>query len=373
MKILYFTNIFPHYRTPIWKELINSNQFSIEFFYSKSKLNQIEGVNLEKTFGHENISKFHYIKNYKIFGHIVWQSMSIKKSIFSNYDIIILLGDMKILSNWIVSLISHFRNKKVVFWTHGIYGNEGYFKKKLRLLFLSLSHKILLYENNAKNQLVMSGLNPNDLHVVYNSLDFNIQKKLFEDLSQKQHFQKNNRKKIIFIGRLTKIKKLDMLINVINRLNENIPLYDLKLIGDGPERSYLKSLSKKGIQNGYITFFGPLYDEEKIAKLIFDSDLCVAPGNIGLTCIHSLTYGTPVCTHSNIINQMPEFEAIKEGVNGTLFKEDDIDDLELKIKTWFEKYHQKNTKLSIRKVVDEDYNPHNQIRIINNMIDKWQK
>ena len=42
-------------------------------------------------------------------------------------------------------------------------------------------------------------------------------------------------------------------------------------------------------------------------------------------------------------------------------------------KNWFEKYDQKNTKLSIRKVVDEDYNPHNQIRIINNMIDKWQK
>ena len=373
MKVLYFTNIFPHYRIPIWRELLNSKQFSIEFFYSKSKLNQIEGVNLEKTFGQENISKFNHIKNYKVFGHIVWQSKSIKKSIFSNYDLILLLGDMKILSNWIVALISRFRNKKVVFWTHGIYGNESYFKKKFRLLFLSLSHKILLYENNAKNQLVNSGLDPNDLHVVYNSLDYNIQKKLFEDLLHKHHFQKNNRKKIVFIGRLTKIKKLDMLINVINRLNEKIPLYDLKLIGDGPERSYLESLSKKGIQNGYITFFGPLYNEEKIAKLIFDSDLCVSPGNVGLTSIHSLSYGTPVCTHNNFFNQMPESEIIVNGENGIFFEENNVDDLKEKITLWFNNYNGKRSKKFIRKKIDEYYNPSNQIKIINNIISEWQK
>ena len=40
------------------------------------------------------------------------------------------------------------------------------------------------------------------------------------------------------------------------------------------------------------------------------SDLTVSPGNIGLTAIHSLSYGTPVCSHSNFNNQMPESEAI---------------------------------------------------------------
>ena len=102
--------------------------------------------------------------------------MSIKKSFFSNYDVILLLGDMKIISNWIVSIISRLRNKKVIFWTHGIYGNESYLKKKIRLLFLSLSNKILLYENNAKRQLIKNGLNPSNLHVIYNSLNYDYQK-----------------------------------------------------------------------------------------------------------------------------------------------------------------------------------------------------
>ena len=115
MKILYFTNVFPHYRISIWKELLNSKKFSISIFYSKSQLDQIEGVDLSRNFSEKNILKLNYIKNYKIFGHIVWQSMSIKKSFFFNYDVILLLGDMKIISNWIVSIISRLRNKKVIF------------------------------------------------------------------------------------------------------------------------------------------------------------------------------------------------------------------------------------------------------------------
>ena len=119
--------------------------------------------------------------------------------------------------------------------------------------------------------------------------------------------------KIIFIGRLTKVKKIDMLINVINKLNESNLIYDLKIIGDGPEKTYLQSISSKGVEKGYINFLGSLYDEKKIAKLLYNSDLCVSPGNVGLTCIHSLSYGTPVCTHNNFFNQMPESEIITDG------------------------------------------------------------
>ena len=42
----------------------------------------------------------------------------------------------------------------------------------------------------------------------------------------------------------------------------------------------------------------------------------VSPGNVGLTAIHSLSYGTPVLTHNNFNNQMPEVESIQPGFNG---------------------------------------------------------
>lgn len=372
MKILYFTNIFPHYRLPIWSELSNSKKFYIDFFYSKSNSIGIKtgetNNNLEDNFK----KRLHYIKNFKFNGHVFWQSKSLSKSIFSSYDVIFLLGDMKIINNWIIPIIARLRNKKIVFWTHGIYGNESFLKTKIRLIFLKLANDILLYEKNAKKILLEYGFQPDSLHVVFNSLDYYSQKQIFNELS-KQNEIKSSVRKIIFMGRLTKVKKLDMLIKTVIKLNRSNILYNLKLIGDGPEKERLKELSIEGIRKNYITFYGSVYNEEEIGAHIFNSDLCVSPGNVGLTCIHSLTYGTPVCTHSNAKNQMPEFEAIVEGVNGILFKEDDVDDLEFKIKLWFKEYHEKNTKLFIRKVVDQLYNPSNQIRVINNMIDKWQK
>ena len=96
MKILYFTNVFPHYRISIWKELLNSKKFSISIFYSKSQLDQIEGVDLSRNFSEKNILKLNYIKNYKIFGHIVGNLCQLKSHFF-NYDVILLLGNMKII------------------------------------------------------------------------------------------------------------------------------------------------------------------------------------------------------------------------------------------------------------------------------------
>ena len=48
-----------------------------------------------------------------------------------------------------------------------------------------------------------------------------------------------------------------------------------------------------------IWFYGACYDESKLGELIFNADLCVSPGNVGLTAVHSMGYGTPVITHNN--------------------------------------------------------------------------
>ena len=58
-------------------------------------------------------------------------------------------------------------------------------------------------------------------------------------------------------------------------------------------------------------------------------------GNIGLTAIHSLSFGTPVASHDNFENQMPEVEAIIDGENGFLFEENNSNDLIDKIEQWF--------------------------------------
>jgi len=64
------------------------------------------------------------------------------------------------------------------------------------------------------------------------------------------------------------------------------------------------------------------------------ANVTVSPGQVGLTAIHSLAYGTPVITHNDPNDQGPEWEAIVPGQNGNLFKRGDIDDLARTIRQW---------------------------------------
>ena len=82
--------------------------------------------------------------------------------------------------------------------------------------------------------------------------------------------------------------------------------------------------------NQNVCFFGPCYDEFEIGMLIYNAALCVSPGNVGLTAIHSLSYGTPVISHNDFKHQMPEFEAIVPGETGAFFIANDLNSLEPK-------------------------------------------
>ena len=174
MKILYFTNTFSHYRLPIWKKLLALNNHEIFFHFSFESFKGIISANLESKF-------FINIKSIKLFGIIFWQRGVLNKVLFNNYDTLLLLGEMTILSNWVASIIARIRNKKVIFWGHGIYGNEKGIKKFLRLLFLKLSHYHFLYGNHAKKILINEGFKNDNLVVIYNSLDVETQNQYFLD------------------------------------------------------------------------------------------------------------------------------------------------------------------------------------------------
>lgn len=372
-KILYFTNIFPHYRLSIWKELLNFKAFNIEIYFSQKNPFGIHSPELKDVFTSNEISKLHLIKNYWVKKKVLfWQSKIIKTALFSEFDYLLLLGEMNVISSWISIFIAKIRGKRIFMWSHGIYGNESFIKKTIRLTFLKLANVIFLYENRAKLLLQQNGFNETSLAVVYNSLNYDLYEKLYKRLlnSNKNDFitffKDNSLPTIIFIGRLTKVKKLPILIESVRKSNQIKIRYNLLIVGSGEDQTYLENTFRFLITDGWLHFYGNCFDENKTSELIYHSDLCVSPGNIGLTAIHSLSYGTPVASHSNFNNQMPEVEAIIDGENGFLFTENDSDNLANKIDNWFVE-NPNIDKDFIRKIILEKYNPENQIRIFENI------
>lgn len=373
-KILFITNFFPSYRKSIWKKLLNNKKSDVIFYFDPI---QNEGIQVEELFFSESnkLDSFKEVKNFYFFGRVIWQSRIVRECLSGSFKQAIFLGDMNILSTWISLLICRLRRKKTILWTHGFYGNENYIKRQLRILFYSIGNKYLLYEQRGKKLMIRAGFDANKIFVIYNSLDYELQKEYFENY-QKNNIQKeftffknSKLKTILFLGRLTSVKKIDLLIKSLNKLNSKRVNFNLLIIGEGSQKSSLKKIAKEGLEKGWIYFYGKTYKESELSKLIYSSDLMVSPGNTGLNAVHALSYGTPVGTHNNFYKQMPEAAIIEDQKTGFFFNENDSDDLSLNIDLWFSKFDINLTQAERRRIIDEKYNPEYQIKVMQKALD----
>ena len=145
--------------------------------------------------------------------------------------------------------------------------------------------------------------------------------------------------RIISVGRITKIKNLDTLVEATNLLNEKGIRMNLTLIGspvqpeDVSYKAYLEELVKKHHLEEQVHFSGSVPNKE-VAKHYWDADLSVnlAPtGGIDKAVLESMAAGLPVLVSNKAFG--PYFTPLWERFN---FKERDPQDLALKIKNLIE-------------------------------------
>jgi glycosyltransferase involved in cell wall biosynthesis len=242
-----------------------------------------------------------------------------------------------------------------------------------KTFFKNASGGFLLYGDNAKDTMIREGFSEKKLYVVYNSLDYERQIKLREAQNSGDIYTKHFRNSdpvIIFIGRLQREKKLEMIIEAQKRLIKGGNNINVVFVGTGEMEGLLKSIQEEYGLTNRIWFFGPCYEEEQIARLIYNATLTVSPGDIGLTAIHSLTYGTPVITHSSYRKHGPEYEAITKGETGDFFEENNVTELVDKIARWtdFLRVHREKARAACYSKIDLHYNPKFQIQLLKSVL-----
>lgn len=365
MKIVSVYNIAPIYRKGIFN-LLDRN-YSCDWLFGESP-NGIKQMKPEDFLGKVTI-----VKNSKILGGKAYWQKRVISCVFKPYTHYLFLGDERCLSTWISVLILRFMpQKKVYFWSHGVYGREGIFKQIVQRFFYSLVDGTFLYGNYARNLMIKRGYKANSLFVVHNSLDYEYQLRLRYSIQPSDLYEKhfgNSHPVIIMIGRLNKRKNLDYLIDAIYILKSEGSLFNVVLIGDGEDKDLLeKKVNSSGLSNQF-WFYGSCYNEDDNAALISNADLCVVPGDIGLTAIHSLMFGVPVVTHNCFKYQGPEFEAITPGVTGDFYEYGNVESLSLTIQNWFSKGVSRNEiRNKCYSEVDHNWTPMFQYGIFNSVI-----
>ena len=318
--------------------------------------------------------RWRFVKNFWAGRFFLWQAGVAGLGLTKEFDAIIYLGQFNILSTIVGAFIARLAGKRVLMWTHGFTRERNSPKEFARGCFYRLAHGFLLYGDRARAIMMQKGFDPKGLHVVYNSLDYEAQKLIRSSVSEDELFRLRralfpnpHHHVLSFIGRLTPQKKLDMLIRAGKKLHDGGFPVNILIVGDGGERGRLEKLSDECSMREFTRFFGECHDEKEIGRCLMMSAMCVSPGEVGLTAMHALAYGTPVITHDDPSRQMPECEAIREGVTGCFFRYGSVDDLAGKIRNWLTVNGAcvRAAGENCISVIEDRYHPAAQIRVIN--------
>jgi glycosyltransferase involved in cell wall biosynthesis len=128
------------------------------------------------------------------------------------------------------------------------------------------------------------------------------------------------KKNIICIGRIQKRKRLDHLIEAHSRMNRA----DVGVIIAGPDPDgILRDVDAKNIYK-----LGPIYGDNKY-DLLSAADIYCLPGAVGLSIVDAFYCGLPLVTEEG--DESAELMYLRNGVNGFMVPEDDIDELGRKL------------------------------------------
>lgn len=342
------------YRLPIYNEM--SRRFGCDFHICED--DPKSGI---KTYNHKELDGYSgsfYPR--KVFSNFFWLRGAIKL-FFKDYDVYVVGGPFG-LTYWLFILFSFFSKKRIASWSHGMYGRETGVRKRLKVLFYNLCSMNFVYNERAKQLMVENGISEQKICTVYNSMDTVQDLKIRAGLQPRNIYKSyfNNDYPIaIFVGRVIKDKKLEMLVQAMSILKKQGNPINFFVVGKDVDGVNLKQVAiDNGVENE-VYMYGPCYDNATLGDFYYNADICITPGAIGLTAISSLTFGCPVITHDDFSHQGPEFESVERGVTGDFFKASDVNDLASVITKWFS-IHGESDREQIRQnaysVIDSKWN-----------------
>jgi glycosyltransferase involved in cell wall biosynthesis len=262
----------------------------------------------------------------RLFGPVTWESGIVRLAASSRYDVVVLEGRIYTLSTWVGLLARRALGRRTLLWGHGWRRRDGGVKRHFRLLFYRLADGVMVYGDRAAQMGRDVGYPSSRIFVVGNSIYPralmgrlpSINGPVFQDLDR-------SRPTVLCVSRLSPRRGLALLIEAAERLSRAGTPVNVVLVGDGAAKGSLESLAaRKGIP---VRFLGPVYLREELAAIYAAANATVIPGAAGLGIVQSLAFGCPVIIHDNDDEHGPESEAVRDGVNGSRFREGSIESL----------------------------------------------
>lgn len=191
-------------------------------------------------------------------------------------------------------------------------------------------NKIICVSDSLKKRLLSFKINPKKLTVIPNGVDISIFKaNISSNFLNKYLINKQNAKKVVFVGRLDPQKGVEFLIRSIPHIIKKYNEVHFIILGNGNLELKLKKLVKGLKIQSYVTFLN-MIPLEKMAEFYASADIFCLPSlhegfplslaealSMGLVIVASATEGIP--------------EAILEDKNGFLVEPGNVNSLVKKL------------------------------------------
>lgn len=356
----------PKYRESIYKKI--DDVFDAQFVFGREVIEgKVSGIaKLDyRIFKRAPIEN----KNVLLLKKVLWRTGLLTLPFNKKYKSFLITADAP-LSYIPFLILCRLFGKKVYGWGHGF---KDHFKRFriLEKLYLSSVDVFFTYGESGKEKMQELGWKEHQLSVIYNSLNEGAVSGELTSLKSNIYTEyfRNGFPTLIFIGRLIQSKRIDLLLDAITALRERNLELNLVIIGDGAVRSDLIQQTESLAIADRVWFYGECYDEEELKVLLYNADLCVSPGEVGLTALHTMTYGVPVISHNNFYKQGPEYELIIPGETGLLYEYDNYDDLIDKISYWFtHNYNRDTIRDNCYNLINDKWNSNYQIELLKRKI-----
>lgn len=314
-KVVIIQNVLPSYRKDFFERLNHNNNFDIKIYASEKNELGLKSVDLP------GVDVDYTLKLFSIGSKLMFQSFIRPLIGLNKNDILVISGNPRILTNYILIALARLKGARVVCWSHGWTAGSHGLTSKIRIKMMSMYNAVLLYTDNEVEQFKRKNLISKPTFYLNNGLDYERITEVKNSVIKSRE-SKGSLLKLVFCGRLTEKSKIDLLLVAAHRLDEVV---QLDIIGSGEFYSFcVRYIEDHNLSN--VTLHGQVFDETQLAQIYTNSDVFVYPGKVGLSLIHAFCYGLPAILHNKPELQMPEFAASNHR-NTVYFDYDNVDSL----------------------------------------------
>jgi glycosyltransferase involved in cell wall biosynthesis len=304
--VFYVQPLIAHYRMEVIESL--SRLFAVKLFASSAGM-ESNGFSREKPACAEFVETQ--------ISHVFSPGINMQREVVGRIlrerpAAVLMFADIRYLSLWLALAAGRAMRIPVLIHGQGLYRHEedvGLIRGLCYRIAVALSTQYICYTDASKRSLESIGCPSAKLIVADNSLTV----EHTVDPAEKSGKETG----ILFLGRLRDDSNVDVLIEAVGRLRGEDHQITLHLVGGGKHGAQLKRLYG---ERDYVVWYGPVFDESRIAEISRQCRIGCYPGAAGLSVVHMFGLSLPPLVHDEMQRHMgPEPGYVEDGSTGFFY------------------------------------------------------